>query len=165
MPPPRTKFASEYVGKQVFKARKNKGWTQADLAAQLVELGFTGWRQTKVAKIEVGAMARLPLDDVLALAAALDVQFLHLLAPDTVNEDGEVVVVDEIAIAPKLKRSPSDFRAWLRGFKPLSPGAERTYWAGPLVPEDEWRDVMAGTAPGLTATWPNPSDKEDDDAR
>jgi transcriptional regulator with XRE-family HTH domain len=154
MPSPRGKFASEYVGDQVLKARKSKGWTQAELAARLVKLGFTGWRQTKVAKIEVGAVARLPLDDVLALAAALDVQFVHLLAPDGV----------EMAIAPKLKRSSADFRAWLRGFKPLSPGAERTYWAGPLVPEDEWRDVLAGTAPGLTATWPNPSEQEADDA-
>jgi transcriptional regulator with XRE-family HTH domain len=157
MPSPRAKSASEYVGGQVFTARKSKGWTQADLAARLVELGFTGWRQTKVAKIEVGAVARLPLDDVLALAAALDVQVAHLLAPDA---DAE------IAIAPKLKLSPADFRAWLRGFHPLSPGAERTYWAGPLVPESEWRNIL-GSRPsgGLTATWPNPDEEEADDAR
>jgi transcriptional regulator with XRE-family HTH domain len=154
MPTRRAKTASEYVGDQVLKARKSKGWTQTELAARLVELGDRSWRQTKVAKIEKGVVARIPVDDVLALAAALDVQVPHLLGPDGV----------EIAIAPGLKRSAADFRAWLRGFKPLSPGAERTYWAGPLVPEDEWRDVMAGTAPGLTATWPTPSEKEADDA-
>jgi transcriptional regulator with XRE-family HTH domain len=155
MPSPRAKFASEYVGGQVLAARKSKGWTQAQLAARLVELGFTSWRQTKVAKIEVGAVARLPLDDVLVLAAALDVQVPHLLAPDGA----------EIAIAPKLKLDPADFRAWLRGFHPLSPEAERTYWAGPLVPESEWRNIL-GSRPrgGLTASWPNVNEEEADDA-
>src|SRR6266487_176214 len=71
MPSPRAKSASEYVGEQVFKARKSKGWTQTDLAARLVELGDPSWRQTKIAKIEKGAVVRIPLDDVLALAAAL----------------------------------------------------------------------------------------------
>jgi transcriptional regulator with XRE-family HTH domain len=152
MPSPRAKPASEYVGDQVFTARKSKGWTQADLAARLVDLGFAGWRQTKVAKIEKGVVARIPLDDVLALAAALDVQIPHLLAPDG----------PEIAIAPKLKRSPEDFRAWLRGQQPLSPGADRTYFAGPLVPDSEWR-VARYSAVRAPATWPNPDQEEADD--
>ena len=153
MPSPRAKFASEYVGDQVIKARKSKGWTQADLAARLVELGDAKWRQTKVAKIEKGAMVRIPLDDVLALAAALDVQVPHLLAPDGA----------EIAIASKLERNPEDFRAWLRGLKPLSPGAERIYFAGPLVPDSEWR-VTRYSGVRAPATWPNPSEQEADDA-
>lgn len=152
MTSPRAKSASEYVGDQVLKARKSKGWTQADLAARLVELGDASWRQTKVAKIEKGAVVRIPLDDVLALAAALDVQFPHLLAPDGA----------EIAIAPKLKRNPEDFRAWLRGLKPLSPGADRIYFAGPLVPDSEWHTdrYSAVRAP---ATWPTLNKPEADD--
>jgi transcriptional regulator with XRE-family HTH domain len=153
MPSPRAKPASEYVGDQVFAARKSKGWTQADLAARLVELGDPSWRQTKVAKIEKGAVVRIPLDDVLALAAALDVQFVHLLAPDGA----------EIAIAPKLKCSPEDFRAWLRGQHPLSPGADRTYFAGPLVPDSEWH-VTRYSGVRAPATWPKPSEGEADDA-
>jgi transcriptional regulator with XRE-family HTH domain len=153
MPTPRPTSASEYVGGQVLKARKSKGWTQADLAARLVELGFTGWRQTKVAKIEKGAVVRIPVDDVLALAAALDVQVPHLLAPDGA----------EIAIAPKLKLSPADFRAWLRGLQSLSPGAERTFFAGPLVPDSEWR-VTRYSGIRAPATWPNVTEEEADDA-
>jgi transcriptional regulator with XRE-family HTH domain len=134
MPAARAKFASENVGEQVLKARKSRGWTQADLAASLADLGFTGWRQTKVAKIEAGAVARVSLDDVLALAAALDVQLAHLLAPDGAG----------VAIAPKLALSPPDFRAWVRGHRPLSPEADRNYFFGPLVPEEEWREFVAG---------------------
>jgi transcriptional regulator with XRE-family HTH domain len=153
MPTPRAKTASEYVGDQVLKARKSKGWTQADLAAHLVELGDPSWRQTKVAKIEKGAVRRIPLDDVLALAAALDVQVPHLLAPDGA----------EIAVAPKLNLSPDDFRAWLRGTKPLGPGADRSYFAGALVPDSEWHATRY-SAVRAPATWPTPSEPEADDA-
>ncbi len=107
MPPQKStaKRPGEYVAEQVKIARQSKGWKQSDLVARLEELGFTHWRQSKVAKIESGEVKRLALEDALALAAALGVQLPHLLAPpDSVVE-----------IAPKVKRSALEFRQWVRG--------------------------------------------------
>ena len=125
----RTRRPEEYVAERVRLARKHKGWNQAQLVARLNELGFTTWRQSKVAKLEKGTVKRLTIEEVLALAAALDVQPIHLLV-------GE----GEVEVAPTLKRSAVDFRAWLRGELPLVPGdvdAARVYFAGTLVPAEE----------------------------
>jgi transcriptional regulator with XRE-family HTH domain len=132
----------EYIGERLLLARKGRDWLQADLVRELHRLGFTQWWQSKVAKIERGETKRLALEDLLALAAALGVQPALLLSP----ADGDVQV------APKLRRSAEDFRAWLRSDKPLRPEDERTYVSGNLVPDDEWRSVtIRGEAARATA--------------
>jgi hypothetical protein len=45
--------------------RAKRDWRQEDLVARLDELGFTGWRQSKIAKLEKGEVKRIPLDSVL----------------------------------------------------------------------------------------------------
>ena len=55
---------SKYVGQQLRVLRERRRWRQADLVAELEQLGFPGWRQSKVAKIENGQAKRIPLEDV-----------------------------------------------------------------------------------------------------
>lgn len=127
------KGPDQHVVEQVRKARESKRWKQKDLADRLTDLGFKGWRQTKVAKFENGEIKRLALGDVLALAAALEVKPVHLLA-------GE----DEVEISPKLTRTGSAFRDWVRGTQPLNPDNSdeaRSYFMGPLLPADEAREI------------------------
>lgn len=122
----------EFVGERVRIARNDRGWKQTELVEKLQKLGFTQWYQSKVAKIEKGEVKRLALDDVLALAAALGVQLAHLLSP----EEGEV------ELAPEVKLEAPAFRAWFRGYRPLSLADEKSYYMGALAPPDEYRPVL-----------------------
>jgi transcriptional regulator with XRE-family HTH domain len=125
----------EYIGERIVTARKDRGWTQAELAKQLERLGpHNGWRQSKIAKIENGAAKKLALDDVLALAVALGVAPAYLLSPP---EEGDVEV------APKLVCSAPDFRRWLRGEWPLEADSARNYYFGALVPDSEWKRYLS----------------------
>jgi transcriptional regulator with XRE-family HTH domain len=126
----------ECVGERLRTARKDRGWRQADLVEQLHKLGATGWRQTKITKIENGDTKRLALSDVLELAAALGVQPALLISPAEAD----------VQVTPKLRTSAADFRAWLRSERPLDPARERDYRTGKLIPEDEWRNVTIGGA-------------------
>ena len=130
------KRPDQYVGKQVRIARESKRWKQSELVTRLEELGFTHWRQSKIAKIENGETKRLALEDAIALAVALGVQLPHLLAPDGLD----------VELAPKLRCSSVEFRQWTRGYRPLRPEDEKTYYAGALVPDDEWRQHRASLA-------------------
>jgi len=123
------KRPDQYVGQQVRIARESRRWKQSDLVARLEELGFTHWRQSKIAKIENGETKRLALEDAIALALALGVQLPHLLAPDG----------SDVELAPKLRCSALEFRQWARGYRPLRPDDERTYYAGEPVPNEEWQ--------------------------
>lgn len=128
------KRPSEYVGKRVELARKDRQWRQSDLAERLAELGFTGWRQSKIAKIENGETKRISLEDVLALALALGVKVPYLLSP--AGDEGKVEV------APKLACSAPDFRGWLSGYRPLIAEDERTFYLGALAPDDEATRIL-----------------------
>ncbi len=55
---------SKYVGQQLRVLRERRRWRQADLVAEFEQLGFPGWRQSKVAKIENGQAKRIPLKDI-----------------------------------------------------------------------------------------------------
>jgi DNA-binding Xre family transcriptional regulator len=127
---------SDYIGEQVRIAREShftaegKQWRQSDLVARLAELGFKGWRQSKVAKLENGEVKRIALEDVLALVAALGVRPEDLMVPR----------VGDIELSPKLKLDPLKFKRWLHGSEPLSPDDWRTYDSiRALMPEAEWR--------------------------
>jgi transcriptional regulator with XRE-family HTH domain len=133
---PTPKRTDQHLGEQVKIARKSKGWLQSDLANRLRELGFTGWRQSKVAKIENGETKRVSLEDALALAVALGVQPAHLLAP----KDGVVEIV------PKLAVPAHAFRMWLRGHAAFRQEDEKDYFTGALVPEQEWREFTTGVS-------------------
>ncbi len=129
---------SAYIGEQVRIARESRftddgrRWKQTDLVARLEEIGFEGWRQSKVAKIENGEVKRIALEDLLALVAALGVRPEDLLVPR----------VGDIELTPKLRVDPLTFKLWLRGSEPLFPDDWRTHEAvqvmRALMPEAEW---------------------------
>jgi transcriptional regulator with XRE-family HTH domain len=134
-PPPakaRAKRPDQYIGERVEAARKDRSWRQADLVERLHELGFTQWRQSKVAKIENGETKRLTLEDTLALALALGVQLPFLLTP----AEGDVEA------APKLGCTPDVFRLWLRGEWPLIAADERVFYMGALVPDSDAKRIL-----------------------
>jgi transcriptional regulator with XRE-family HTH domain len=109
---------SEFVGPQVKAFRERRRWKQQDLVNRLSELGFPGWRQSKITKIEKGQATRLALDDVFELAVALDVTPLYLVTPTEPERDGEGEIV-EVQLGPKISRRPIYVREWVRGQLPL----------------------------------------------
>ena len=93
------------------------------------ELGFTGWQQSKIAKIETGRAQRILLEEIFALALALSVSPLYLIVP----------TVGEIQLAG-LTFDPITFKQWLRGDEPPIPFDRRTHLlvTRALTPEAEW---------------------------
>jgi transcriptional regulator with XRE-family HTH domain len=83
---PRQVFA-----RRVKEARKRRGWTQQQLVDRLVEIGYVddhgGPRLGRLAIVKVedasssNTRSNASLEDVLALAAALDCSPMHLLVP------------------------------------------------------------------------------------
>jgi transcriptional regulator with XRE-family HTH domain len=94
---PRQVFAA-----RVREARERRGWTQQQLADRLAEIGYTDETGTRLlarstlAKIEdgrgdgSGPRSNASLEDVLALAAALDCSPMHLLVPRDADESVQV---------------------------------------------------------------------------
>lgn len=70
---------SEWIAGQLRPVRERRRYTQAELAAAVTQIGHP-MHQTQVAKIERGER-RATIDDVFALAAALDVSPLALILP------------------------------------------------------------------------------------
>jgi transcriptional regulator with XRE-family HTH domain len=115
--PPRAFTPSSYVGRQVRHFRAIRGMSQQRLADRLAELGVPGWSQTKITKIEQDKQQVL-VDDLFALALALDVSPLYLLTPRPGydEEDNALMVAID---GGKVARWPRDVRQWIRGVRPL----------------------------------------------
>jgi len=108
---------------QVVTLRKKRGWGQKELAARLSELGFTGWSQSKVAKLEQGRLRRsVVLEDWLAIAAALGVTPVHLLFPGD-----EPIRLTPDDSGQELVRTPLELLQWSRGYAPLF-REDHVYW-------------------------------------
>lgn len=120
-------YVAHVVREQVRATRKRKGWSQAALGQRLKEIGAE-LDQHAVASLESGRRG-VYVDDLLELAAALDVAPVHLLAP--FDDDDEVKVAAVSVKAPKL-------RAWIRGLATLAgpTQSERDYFEA--VPDSEW---------------------------
>jgi transcriptional regulator with XRE-family HTH domain len=117
--PPRNITPSSYVGSQVRKFRKSRGWTQQRLAERLRELGAesTGWSQTKINKLERGKLTRVLVDDVFELALALDVSPLYLLTPTQPFDEQENAL--KVWLGGQVARWPREVRQWIRGARPI----------------------------------------------
>src|SRR4051794_3415702 len=99
------------VARNVQQLRKRRGLTVRDLSARLGELGHPVLPSV-VSKIELG-QRRVPVEDLLALAAALDVSPNRLLLTETARPDRPVTVTEKIA------RSEADVWRWAAGEQPL----------------------------------------------
>lgn len=77
---------------------------------------MTGWRQSKLAKVESGEMKRISIDDVLELAAGLGCSPLWLIAPD--DRDSAGLLVD-VQVGSNHRRPAVQVREWIRGFRPF----------------------------------------------
>src|SRR4051812_39195075 len=109
---PRQVFAT-----RVEEARERRRWTQQQLVDRLVEIGYTKddgkprLDRSTIAKIEddsdSNTRSNASLEDVLALAAALDCSPMHLLTP---RYDAENVQVARNLVAPA-----PDLGHWIAG--------------------------------------------------
>ena len=68
------------IRRQVRKLRERNGWSQEDLAVQLQLAGWHNATRSTVSKIEGGSLGVAEYD-LLFIAAALRVHFIHLLPP------------------------------------------------------------------------------------
>lgn len=116
--PLKTVTPSQVIGTQVRALRRKRDWSQTMLAERLAELGLPGWRQSKITRIERGQLARLPIEDVFELAAALDVSPLYLLAPASLWNEARTKPLD-IRIGPRIVRKPQQVREWVEGHQAL----------------------------------------------
>ncbi len=105
---------SETFGLQVRAARRQRDWSQQDLAERIGKvLGDSADRpsmkQANIAKIEAGQRKRLVVEDVLLFAAALNVSPVHLLVPfeDDHHIDTGFGAMESAAL-----------REWVRGWGP-----------------------------------------------
>jgi transcriptional regulator with XRE-family HTH domain len=96
------RYAGTIVPERVRQLREARRLLQKDLAARLNQLGGLGWSQAKVAKLE-GGHRQVTFDEVLLLAAALDV---GPLAP---------FATEPIRVTKDLVLDPYDVALWVRG--------------------------------------------------
>jgi transcriptional regulator with XRE-family HTH domain len=108
---------SDVFRSRLVEARKALGYTQAGLAERLTEIG-TPMHETAVARIESGKR-RVTLDDVIAIAAAMDVSPLFLFSP--LEHDAR------IRLAATIDCTAADLWAWVRGTQPLDAANARSY--------------------------------------
>jgi transcriptional regulator with XRE-family HTH domain len=119
---------SRALAEQLRKARKERGWSQEELVARLKKIGASGWRQSKVTKIERGEVKRITLDEAVELALALGVRPARLFASEM-----------DVALTDTLSVAPMDFRAWLQGSLPPDGGEEAEWIYYTCLASDEVR--------------------------
>lgn len=130
-----TQTPSDVVAGRVRDVRTKRKLTVAGLAARCAALGAPDLTAQALYKLEGRRPGKLrprpvTVDELLALAAALNVAPVHLLVP-TDDFDESYRLTAEVSV------SASSARAWIRGVLPLLPGDDgREYWSE--VPRDEF---------------------------
>ncbi len=116
------------VRARVKELRGRKGWSGAELGAQLSEIGVP-WNRSVVANFESGRRPSVSVQEVMALAYVLDVAPVNLLVP---------LDARDYRITPDRVVSSTDVWRWWRGEKALpeaSTASARTFYAE--VPTEE----------------------------
>ena len=110
------------------------------------------WTQTRLAKLERGALKCVSVDDVFELALALDVSPVVLMTPALPPEGDDRAEywsllrpapddLFSVSLGGQISRWPQDVRDWIRGYKPLltrrayrtekdAAEGQRFYWRG-----------------------------------
>lgn len=147
-----TETVGDGIGARVADVRTRKGWSQRQLAERLEALRH-GLDRSALGRIETGDR-KASLDDLMAVAAALDVSPTVLLLPASDEEP--------VAIAPALEVTAGRARTWIRGQDPL-PDQDPVFFRMTLD-GDQWTPVrrqqvraLAGLMDAYEAAW----DRED----
>lgn len=122
---------SEVVPRRLREARASRLWTQGDLANEMSTIG-SPMHRTTIAKIEK-AKRPVAVDELVALAAALDVSPTFLLLP----LDGK----EPVQAAPKVVAEAETLGRWMAGLSALKESNKQTYRAH--VPEWVAEDRIA----------------------
>ena len=143
---------SDGVAARIRQVRKRRDWSPADLAERCAALGAADLTENVIENIEsrsARASKRprpVTVDEMLALAAALNVAPVHLLVP--VDDFGE-----SYRITSGVSERADKVRHWIRGVLPLRDGDPREFFAE--VPRTEYDWKQQGVS------WPLPSDQGD----
>ncbi|MER5821182.1 hypothetical protein ABT086_02475 [Streptomyces mirabilis] len=128
---------SDIVAERVQQVRKRRGWTVKQLAERCAEIGAEELTAQALYNIgngrrdEAGQRRRfVTVDEVAALALALDVAPVHLVIPPDAAD------ADEYRITPTSVVSVRDVRAWFRGYYPVLGRSVRDFHSE--VPESEY---------------------------
>jgi transcriptional regulator with XRE-family HTH domain len=118
------------------EARSARGWTQQYLADRLIEMGVKMDR-TAIARVERG-QREVRLEELVAIAAALDVALVyllfpidgdvrHLAGPDKKGRTAAWKIGPLVRLAPGREVNQVKARRWASGEIPLDPANYRTY--------------------------------------
>lgn len=114
---------SNYLAANLAAIRRRRGVTVRRLSSQLADLGVT-LLPSGITKIEQGAR-RVDVDELVALAVALNVSPTRLVLPDTAEPD------DDVRLTPELTAGALDAWRWFEGDDALPrPGAPEVEHAG-----------------------------------
>jgi transcriptional regulator with XRE-family HTH domain len=139
------KIVSDVVAARIREVRKRRGWQPAELARRCAQLDGKKWTENTIENIEGGRRRggshrrAVTVDELLTLAAALNVAPLHLMVPP--DDDDR-----PYPVAPGTAATASAARRWIRGFGLLADlpnvGELREYMTE--VPLSEFREVQDG---------------------
>jgi transcriptional regulator with XRE-family HTH domain len=131
---------SDTTAARVREVRKRRGWQPADLASRCAELGRRSGGKRRRA---------VTVDELLALALALNVAPVHLLVPP--DDSDEPYQITQTVTAT----SRFNARAWIRGVFPLS-GDRRDF--DTEAPQHEYYSPGRVDAPPLQGQWMSPEE-------
>jgi transcriptional regulator with XRE-family HTH domain len=153
----------EVLVEQLRAIRRRRAWSQADLADELANLGADTLNRTAISKVENGTR-RVTVEELLLLAAALNVTPVHLLVPYQPDTP--------VALTPALTLPAGQLRRWIYGAGPLPGASDQQYFTE--VPPDHWsayRDprvrelgtiFQAASDAATTATTPETAEDADE---
>jgi transcriptional regulator with XRE-family HTH domain len=131
---------SDIVSDRVRQVRRKRGMTMADLAERCTNLGMPHLSVSAISNIETGRRDKktgrrrrdVTVDELLVLAAALNVSPVNLLVPP----DAGLTVYP---FSPIRMDAAREVRDWMRGFTVLPGGDVRLHLAE-SPPEDYYED-------------------------
>lgn len=80
-----------FIAAEVKRLRKERGMTQGQLASVMTGYGVT-WRRTTVVHLEIGKREQVTINELFALADALDVNPADLIPPRELRQSLENVI-------------------------------------------------------------------------
>lgn len=122
---------SDVVAARIREVRGKRHLTTVELAARCAELGAPDLTAQALYKLEGRRPGKLrprpvTVDELLALAAALNVAPVNLLVPvDVPFEDPS----KSYRVTARISESPHDVREWIRGSLPLGNADPRQFYS------------------------------------